>query len=150
MAKTSRPIPLAAATLAWLLGVSMAYGKGAALAPDPILAGAFAALVTILSLHYANEYADYETDALTRRTHYSGGSGALPAGLISRSFTLKATIVALLAGLTAQVLAVLSGIHHWSALALLLISSFWGLMYYPPAPLGPGRLFGSPRRPCIG
>ena len=36
----------------------------------------------ILMGHYANEYADVDTDSLTKRTLYSGGSGVLPSGIV--------------------------------------------------------------------
>jgi hypothetical protein len=80
--RMSRPGPLVAALLAWLLGASILYGKGSRFGLSSFVLGFASVLMVILSLHYANEYADYETDSLTRRTLYSGGSGVLPSGLV--------------------------------------------------------------------
>jgi len=55
---------------------------------DAVFVGLVIAVVTV-SVHAVNEYADAETDALTVRTRFSGGSGALidhglPAGFALR------------------------------------------------------------------
>jgi 1,4-dihydroxy-2-naphthoate octaprenyltransferase len=53
---------------------------------ERVLAGALALLSAAMAVHYANEYADAETDALTVRTPSSGGSGALERTDLPRSF----------------------------------------------------------------
>jgi 1,4-dihydroxy-2-naphthoate octaprenyltransferase len=89
------------------------------------------------SIHYTNEYADYETDALTTRTPYSGGSGILPSGMVPKSLALKAAWVSLIIGLLVQLFAVLNGAHPWLALTVLFLGAVGGWMYsMPPLRLG--------------
>jgi 4-hydroxybenzoate polyprenyltransferase len=76
----SRPIVILSTILSWLLGVSIAIGSGANFDPQKVLFGLSVILFSAASIHYVNEYADYETDAFTRRTFFSGGSGILPRG----------------------------------------------------------------------
>ena len=75
--RMSRPAQLALIALVYALGVAMAVGRGAAADPRSVALGLAALLPVAASVHYANEYADVETDALTDRTPFSGGSGAL-------------------------------------------------------------------------
>lgn len=56
------------------------------------LVGALALLPVSVAIHYANEYADVETDALTERTPFSGGSGALETTRLPTAFLRRATI----------------------------------------------------------
>jgi len=73
----ARPAQLALIALVYALGVALAYGRGAATTTESVAFGLLALLPVAASVHYANEYADVETDALTDRTAFSGGSGAL-------------------------------------------------------------------------
>lgn len=65
--------------------IAAVYGLGVVAASDSItdptdgsvLIGLAAVMLTAVSVHVINEYADVETDALTRRSAFSGGSGAL-------------------------------------------------------------------------
>ena len=75
--RMSRPAQLALIALVYALGVAMAAGRGAAVDPARVGVGLAALLPVAASVHYANEYADVETDARTDRTPFSGGSGAL-------------------------------------------------------------------------
>jgi 1,4-dihydroxy-2-naphthoate octaprenyltransferase len=130
--RMSRPGPLVAALLAWLLGVSMLYGSGSRFSPSSFVLGFASVLMTILSLHYANEYADYETDSLTRRTFYSGGSGVLPSGLVARGVALQASAASIVLGLTLQILGALYGLLSWAGLVGLVLGAFFGYMYSLP------------------
>jgi len=40
-------------------------------------------ILSAMSIHYANEYADVDTDAMTQRTQFSGGSGAIAMGWVT-------------------------------------------------------------------
>lgn len=51
-----------------------------------------------LTANYANEYADVDTDTITCRTWFSGGSGVLTSKIVPISWALNAAII--LAGLT--------------------------------------------------
>ena len=95
----SRPAQLALIALVYAAGVAMAYGRGAATTPTRIAFGLVALLLVAASVHYANEYADIETDAITERTPFSGGSGALVDTGLPRRIALYATVGAGLAGL---------------------------------------------------
>lgn len=91
--RMSRPAQLALIGLVYLLGVAMAGTRGSAIDGPAVGAGAFGLLTVALTVHYGNEYADYETDALTERTRFSGGSGALQDLELPRSVALRATAV---------------------------------------------------------
>ena len=88
--------------------------------------GAVVAAVAV-SVHAVNEYADAETDALTRRTRFSGGSGALAAFQLPPSFALH---LARGAGACAVVLGLAAGLlvdvpdAAWPLLALGLIGGW--------------------------
>ncbi|MFT4945878.1 MAG: 4-hydroxybenzoate polyprenyltransferase [Natronomonas sp.] len=73
--ETSRPAQLALVVGVYLFGAKIALAGGATLSWSALLAGCCALLPLAASTHYANEYADYETDALTERTPFSGGAG---------------------------------------------------------------------------
>ncbi|WP_235681775.1 prenyltransferase [Halorubrum salinarum] len=88
----SRPAQLALIALVYALGVAMAFGRGAEAEAGAVVVGLAALLPTAASVHYANEYADAETDALTDRTPFSGGSGALVESGLPRSLALHAAV----------------------------------------------------------
>ena len=88
--RMSRPAQLALIALVYALGVAMALARGAAVEPASIGIGLAALLSVAASVHYANEYADVETDALTERTPFSGGSGALAETDLPRRLALRA------------------------------------------------------------
>jgi len=84
----------------------MAVNHGYQWLPGSYLMGLGAAILISISIHYANEYADYEIDKLTIRTPYSGGSGALQDSGFDRSLALKGATVTLMLGIA---LALVSG-----------------------------------------
>ena len=90
--RMSRPAQLALIALVYALGVAMAFGRGAEAEAGAVAVGLVALLPTAASVHYANEYADAETDALTDRTPFSGGSGALVESGLPRSLALRAAV----------------------------------------------------------
>lgn len=128
----ARPNQVLAIGLVFTLGVLIATATGEALPVASIIWGVAAGLFVSLSVHYANEYADFETDQLAERTPYSGGSGVLPAGGVSRSVALRAAWVTLVVGMATQVVAVLLGIHTWIAFAILTAIAIFGWMYSLP------------------
>ncbi|MFC7212003.1 prenyltransferase [Natronoarchaeum sp. GCM10025321] len=95
-----------------LLLIFGVYGFGAVVAHavhqtvdwTALRAGIPPLLLVAASVHYANEYADYETDALTDRTPFSGGSGALHATGLPRRLAAQATVGAFVAAVLAVVL----------------------------------------------
>ena len=56
----------------------MAVAQGFLFAWPSFLLAVSAGVLISISIHYVNEYADVETDRITQRTAFSGGSGALP------------------------------------------------------------------------
>ncbi len=97
--RMARPAQLTLIALVYGAGVAMAYGRGAAAPSDRIAYGLVTLLPVAASVHYANEYADVETDAITDRTPFSGGSGALADTGLPRWIALYATVAVGLAGL---------------------------------------------------
>ncbi|WP_435360457.1 prenyltransferase [Haloarchaeobius sp. DFWS5] len=91
----SRPSHLLLILLVYALGVAMAAARGAPVGADTVVVGAMALLPTAASVHYINEYADHETDELTDRTRFSGGSGALARTGLSPRVALAAAVVSL-------------------------------------------------------
>lgn len=82
----------------------------------------FAITAAQLTAHYVNEYADYEADrAIVNRTAFSGGSGVLIEGILSRRTPLLAarvttaiTLITLMAG------AITQNLNIQAALAILM------------------------------
>jgi len=96
--RMSRPAQLALIALVYALGVAMAFGRGATADPRTVGFGLAALLPTAASVHYANEYADVDTDAMTDRTPFSGGSGALVESGLSPRLALRAAVASGVAG----------------------------------------------------
>jgi 1,4-dihydroxy-2-naphthoate octaprenyltransferase len=86
-------------------------------------------MAVTVSIHLINEYADVETDALTQRTAYSGGSGALSETGASPAIALTGAWIALLAGVLIAVIGVLTGLISVQALGMLMLGTFFGWMY---------------------
>ncbi|ERH11870.1 MAG: 1,4-dihydroxy-2-naphthoate octaprenyltransferase [halophilic archaeon J07HB67] len=96
-----------------------------------IAGGALALAVTTATVHYANEYADYETDAIAAGSEFSGGSGALHDYGLPRSVARQATVSTAVATVPAGVLAWLSGVPP-RALAVLGVVLLLGWQYSLP------------------
>lgn len=80
--RLSRPIILLAAVMANLAGLAMAYHLMGAV---DLRTAALSMMVLLLATamgHFLNEFADGDTDSLTRRTLVSGGSRVLPSGTV--------------------------------------------------------------------
>ena len=94
----SRPSQLALIGGVYALGATVGVAHGGTVAVEPIVGVGLPLLALSASVHYVNEYADYETDHLTDRTRFSGGSGALVGTDLPRSLPLRAAVVSLAAG----------------------------------------------------
>jgi 1,4-dihydroxy-2-naphthoate octaprenyltransferase len=127
--KMARPTQLLLIILVYILGSLVARAHGISFNLTTFLFGLTVVLPVSASIHYANEYADHETDSLTIRTPFSGGSGALPESSLSPVVALKAAWVALIAGSFLGLLGWSWGIMSPAALAVLLWGAFWGWMY---------------------
>lgn len=128
----SRPQMLAAGALVYALGVLMgAHGVGSVQWP-PAAAGLVAMLAANLCAHFADEYADRDTDALSQRTWFSGGSGVLPAGLVAPVFALRATLIAAACALLAGALFTTLGWLSPAAFGIILLGLLGGWCYSMP------------------
>lgn len=140
-----RPDQVALICLLYVTG-AVVGAVGADVAPASVLGGSSGAvaravgggvvlLAVTATVHYANEYADYETDALSRGSTFSGGSGALHAAGLPRGVARGATLAAGVAVVPAGLVAVALGTPP-RALALLGILLVGGVQYsLPPAEL---------------
>jgi 1,4-dihydroxy-2-naphthoate octaprenyltransferase len=112
------------------LGACIAWYDGSFHLGYALLAG-FGILMAHISVDVLNEYFDYKSgiDLETQKTPFSGGSGALPAGLISPK-------QALWLGLAAFVIIIPIGVYFvlvqgWLLLPLLLVAALCILIYSP-------------------
>lgn len=143
----ARPSQLALIVLVYAFGVGMATAGGPLVKNEPlrgtvdptsfvflepVLVGIVGLLPVALAIHYANEYADVETDALTSPTPFSGGSGALQQTGLPRSFLRSATLgSSLVASVTVIVIASSVGLPL-DAVGLLVAMFGLGLAYSLP------------------
>ncbi|SHG83446.1 prenyltransferase [Halobaculum gomorrense] len=91
----TRPSQVLLIVVVYWLGVAIALARGGSFDAVAVAAGAGATVATAVTVHYANEYADYDTDRRTERTPFSGGSGALVDLDVPdpRRFAWRATVV---------------------------------------------------------
>jgi 1,4-dihydroxy-2-naphthoate octaprenyltransferase len=125
----SRPSQLLVVTLVYALGIFIALGSNYPFDFSASILG-YAALIPIsASIHYANEYADYETDALTTRTPFSGGSGGLLKYDQPRQLALNAAWTTLILGSVITLWGHAN--NHLSIIAVLILAfgAFFGWMY---------------------
>lgn len=130
--RMSRPQMLAAGVLVYALGVLM----GAHAAGEARWSSAAVGLVVLLAAnlcaHFADEYADRDTDALSQRTWFSGGSGVLPSDLVAPAFALRAALIAVACALLVGVMVATLGWLSPAAFAILLLGLLGGWCYSMP------------------
>jgi len=132
----SRPDQLALVAFVYGLGVLVAVRRGASVSADAASVGVGAVLLVSASVHYVNEYVDHETDRLTSRTEFSGGSGALERFGLPRRLALSAAAVTLAVGAAATVLGGVAGLLSGQAVAGLAVVAVLGWAYsLPPVAL---------------
>lgn len=91
--KMGRFFVLIAGLIAYALGLSLAYYHLGFLYSLNAVIGLAIMVSATLASHYANEFADVDTDTITRRTWFSGGSGVLPAKVVPRSWALNSALI---------------------------------------------------------
>ncbi|MFC6990724.1 prenyltransferase [Haladaptatus sp. GCM10025707] len=132
----SRPSHLLLVAWVYALGVAIAYASGAAYDPRTLVAGLAALLPAAASIHYVNEYADHETDALTTRTPFSGGSGALPRTGLTPKLALSLALGTLLVGVVVTGYLYTEEFLSRPAVGLLALGALLGWAYsLPPVAL---------------
>jgi 1,4-dihydroxy-2-naphthoate octaprenyltransferase len=130
--KSSRPPQLLLIAGVYALGVKIALANGVHPTATGLSAGLAALLPVAASVHYINEYADYETDALTDRTPFSGGSGALQETGLPKAVALWAATLALAVGALLTVLFLLTDLLSPDAAGLLAVIAVLGWQYSIP------------------
>ena len=131
LAGMARLDQLALVCVVYAMGVLAGMDGTVPTAANPagnVLPGLAALLAVALPVHYANEYADYETDALTTPTEFSGGSGALHATGLGRAFAGRALVAATGVAVLALMAAAVAGLPG-TALALLVVVLVAGVAY---------------------
>lgn len=127
--RLARPLQLTAVFLVYSWGNLLVLATPAAFQPLRYLGGLATLLLAAASIHYANEYADFETDALTHRTPFSGGSGAMQVYNAPRQTALHAAWMALGGAVLSATLAYAVGWLSAGSLALLAAGTLGGWMY---------------------
>jgi 1,4-dihydroxy-2-naphthoate polyprenyltransferase len=150
MLKMGRFTILPGGMLAYALGTAMGANHAGGFHWAPALLGFLVTELANLAAHYADEYADIDTDSLARRTLFSGGSGVLPSGVVPPSWALAA----------ASALAVLSvgSAFFFTLLGVMPASGLWilagGLLlgwFYSMKPLSlERRALGEPVNAILG
>ena len=103
VARASRPDFLVLAPLCVVLGVSLAARQSVVLDPLEVVLVLIGGLLAHVAVNLLNEYDDFRSglDMLTRRTPFSGGSGALPEtpsaapGVLITACCMLAVVVAI-------------------------------------------------------
>lgn len=126
---TSRPSQLLLIAGVYLFGAVVAVAHGAALSRELLAIGAVPLLLVSASVHYANEFADYETDARTERTPFSGGSGALHETGLPRTVPLYTGVSCLALGTVLTGVLWVTGWLPTPAVGLLGIITVFGWQY---------------------
>ncbi len=128
----TRPQFLTLSVVLAFLGTAVAWYDGFFNLWYALLAG-FGLILTHVSVNTLNDYFDYRSgiDLATRRTPFSGGSGILPAGLLTPR-------QALWLGLGVFIITIPIGIYFivildngWQLLPLLGVAAFFILLYSP-------------------
>jgi 1,4-dihydroxy-2-naphthoate octaprenyltransferase len=128
----SRPLQLVSIVLVYVLGLLIAAATGIIINSTAATYGLLAVLPISMSIHYANEYADHETDALTKRTPFSGGSGALSESGLPPETARIGAWVSLLIGSGVALVGCRWGLLPSQALGVLVFGAFFGWMYSVP------------------
>jgi len=126
----TRPQFLTLSIVLAFLGTAIAWFDGSFSLGRALLAG-FGLVLTHASVNIINDYFDFKSgiDLVVKRTPFSGGSGILPAGLLTPKQVLWLGIVAL-------IIAVPIGIYFtfisgWELLPLLVLAAFFIILYSP-------------------
>lgn len=127
--RMARPKQIMLIVLIYIWGGLMASAQGFAWDASSFLFGLSSAILISISIHYANEYADYQTDALTQRTLYSGGSGALQDLGLDRRLAIKGAVLFVFAGFLLAIIATRRGHLSTWILAPLGAAAFLGWEY---------------------
>ena len=130
--KMGRPFVLVAGLIAYLVGLSMAYYEIKTIDITKAIVGLIVLMTGTLMGHYADEYADVDTDSLTRRTLYSGGSGVLPSGIVPVNWAIYSAIFFVLVTLIITFLSIITKTLPPIVIWIVLPALFGGWIYSMP------------------
>ncbi len=125
----SRAHFLAGGMLHYGVGAAVVWYQSGSLSLPALAAGQAIVTLSQLMTHYLNEYWDQEVDALSRRTFFSGGSGAIQAQLVRAALVYRAGLACALAAL-GLTLAVCTAWNFLSAYTDLLPDRIWVFAVY--------------------
>jgi 1,4-dihydroxy-2-naphthoate octaprenyltransferase len=133
--RLSRPHFLAGGVLLYALGALVARYENYPITWSTYLLGQLYVTGLQLMTHYLNEYWDVETDRLNKsRTPFSGGSGILAAGGLSREATFTAAMVCLAVATGAAIWLLMDYGPPPAAWAVMVLI-FLGAFFYSSPPL---------------
>ncbi|NIS81137.1 MAG: prenyltransferase [Anaerolineales bacterium] len=130
--RMARPPQILLIGFVYLFGAVVGWATGQANDAESFWLGLLILIPGSMSVHYANEYADYETDLRTKRTLYSGGSGALPESGLPRRLALIAAWVSLFVVVGLAFLGLWARMLHPMGMTVLFVGVFFGWMYSLP------------------
>ncbi len=119
--RMARPFVLLAGVLAYLVGLAYAWFRVGSIDTMAAVYGLLVLMTATMMGHYADEYADLDTDSITRRTRFSGGSGVLPEGRLPPRFALHMALAMLMISLLLASAGWLWGMFTLDYLALLAV-----------------------------
>ena len=120
-------------TLPVLVGSLAASSETGDFSPIRFILAEAIVLFVLIATAFANDCADVETDRINKNFNiFSGGSGAITGGLISRQEMLNATKIASLAAVATSVLSSAFFRMHSSTIVMTLIGLFIGIEYSLP------------------
>ncbi len=108
-ARLARPAFLAGGFTGFALGAAVARFDGYAIGLHAYVLGQVLVTSFHVMVHFANDYFDQETDAITTRTAWSGGSGVLPNRELAPHVALNAALVCAACGVSATIAEAASG-----------------------------------------
>lgn len=133
--RLSRPLFLFNSLGLFTLGAMIARYQGHRIEASPFLLGQVCLTALQLMSIYLNEYWDEDADRRnTFRTWFSGGSGVLPEGALTRATVFVAAMGALAVGLASGI-ALLAQQAHKPALWIVLLLIFLGLFFQSNRPV---------------
>ena len=130
--RLGRPLVLVAGIIAYGLGMAMAYYELGYMDWPLAALGLLIMSTATFMAHYANEYADLDTDSITRRTTFSGGSGVLPAGLLRPEIALQAALVLMVLTLSVTIAGIWSGMLTLIVGVIVVLGILGGWFYSMP------------------
>src|SRR3990172_1831464 len=133
--RLSRPLFLLGAVLLYGFGVGIARFLGTSIDWSLYLLGQGIVTTLQLSAHYLNEFYDAPSDVENNnRTSFSGGSGAIGPGKLTRNTALVAAATSLTLMTSLSVL-LLEQVNFSPLIVIILILSFLGAFFYSTPPI---------------